>query len=79
MPAIGKEPSTKLALESNLTIRPPVHTLVSSTLRVPPEAVTKANLEDQTLEGGLRRAERHMTESEIKQYMNGDWRIRIIK
>ncbi|OBS19721.1 hypothetical protein FPOA_11445 [Fusarium poae] len=33
---------------------------------------------DQTREGGLRRARRHMNEQEIEKYLDGNWRIRIV-
>lgn len=34
---------------------------------------------DHTFEGGLRRAKRHMTESEAEKYLDGSRRIRIVK
>ncbi|OJJ52520.1 hypothetical protein ASPSYDRAFT_51938 [Aspergillus sydowii CBS 593.65] len=33
---------------------------------------------DQTLEGGFRRAKRHMTAAEAEKYLDGNWRIRIV-
>lgn len=43
------------------------------------ESVDSADHLDQTLDGGLRRAQRHMTDEEVSKYLNGDWRIRIVK
>lgn len=43
-------------------------------------ARTETNCDqDQTLEGGFRRAKRHMTAAEAEKYLDGNWRIRIVK
>ncbi|THZ59804.1 hypothetical protein D6C85_09953 [Aureobasidium pullulans] len=46
--------------------------------RVKPDSSTASPHVDQTLDGGLRRAQRHMTDEEVSKYLNGDWRIRIV-
>jgi hypothetical protein len=34
---------------------------------------------DQTVEGGLRRTKRHLSSAECDHYLDGNWRIRIVK
>ncbi|KAI1079848.1 hypothetical protein F5B20DRAFT_590399 [Whalleya microplaca] len=46
--------------------------------RVKPDKSTSSPHVDQTFEGGLRRARRHMTSEEAEEYLNGNWRIRIV-
>lgn len=43
------------------------------------ETIREADKTDQTLDGGLRRAQRHMTHEEAEKYLDGNWRVRIVK
>jgi hypothetical protein len=44
------------------------------------ESETKVtNIKTRAQEGGIRRAERHMTAAEAEKYLDGSWRIRIVK